>query len=153
MITRKRNTETYVLTDLERLDPVTVYVTNYEPGRGKIVIECYGEAWTAFWGGMSGQSIQKFITDSHNDYVINKMVKNTSQTDFDEIEKQAKERGYEICATNDVEIAMQAREMSECFGSDWFMDLPTCSTPEYCYLSRILDAVKAAFQEELQQAA
>ena len=153
MKTEMRQTETYVLTGLEGLDPVTIYVTNYEPGRGKIVIECYGEAWAAFWGGMSGQTIQQFITDSHNDYIINKMVKNTRQTDFDEIEKQAKKRGYEICATTDVEIAMQAHEMSECFGSDWMMDLPTCSTPEYCYLSRILDAVKVAFRDELRQAA
>lgn len=47
----KQQTETYVLTDLDRLDPVTVYVTNYSIGKGKIVIDCFGDAWTSYWGG------------------------------------------------------------------------------------------------------
>lgn len=36
MKTEKIQTETYVLTDLDRLDPVTVYVTNYKPGQGSM---------------------------------------------------------------------------------------------------------------------
>lgn len=153
MITTKQHTETYILTDLDRLDPVTVYVTNYNPGQGKIVIECYGESWANYWGGMSGQKLQKFFIGCNNDYILHKLLDKTTQTDFDKIELEAKEKGFDICATNDVEVAMMAASMSECFGQDWFMDLPTCNTEEYKYVSRIIDAIKAAFQAELNEVA
>jgi len=124
MNTEKRQTETYVLRNLDRLDPVTAYVTNYEPGIGKIVVECYGSAWTASWCGMGDSSLQEFFLACNNDYILGKML-----------------------------VAMQAKDMAECFGSDWYMDLPRCNTSEYEYLGRILNAVKAAFADELQQAA
>ena len=153
MTTEKRKTETYILTNLDRLDPVTVYVTNYNPGQGKMVVECYGEAWTAYWGGMGGNTLQQFVLTCDNDYILNKMLKNTTQTDFDEINEIVHKRGFSFCVTSDVEVAMQADDMAECFGPDWYMDLPTCNTTEYEYLGRILNAIKGAFTEELQQAA
>jgi len=153
MKTEKNQTETYVLTDLDRLDPVTVYVTNYAPGKGKMVIECYCSSWAAYWGGMSGLTVQKFLLTCENDYLLGKLLKETQQTDFDEINEVAQKRGFSLCVTSDVEIAMQAQEMAECFGSDWYMDLPRCATDEYNYVGRILNAVKAAFSEELKQAA
>lgn len=153
MTTEKRQTETYVLTGLDRLDPVTVYVTNYKPGQGKIVIECFGEAWTAYWGGMGDNTLQQFFLTCDNAYILGKMLKETQQTDFDAINDTAHKKGFSLSVTSDVEVAMQADEMSECFGSDWYMDLPQCQTPEYEYLGRILNAVKGAFSEELEQAA
>ncbi|MEW8120047.1 MAG: hypothetical protein AB2792_23040 [Candidatus Thiodiazotropha sp.] len=154
MTVNKRQTETYVLTELDRIDPVTVYVTNYQPGQGKVVIECYGEAWTAYWGAMGDNTLQQFFVTCDNDYILNKMLKNTMQTDFDAINDIAHKKGFEhLCATSDVEVAMQADDMRECFGPDWYMNLPTCNTTEYKYLGRILNAVKGAFTEELQQAA
>lgn len=53
----------------------------------------------------------------------------------------------------DVEVAMEASEMSRCFGPDWYMNLPRCHTEKYRYLGRILNAVKAAFNDELRKAA
>lgn len=149
MKVEKRTTDTYVIGDLPGLDPVTAYVTNHAPGRGQIIIECFGDVWTASWGGMGQRTLQEFVCSADNDYIINKMTNRTRQTDFDQVEALAKERGFEICATTEVELAMMSKEMSECFGSDWMMDLPTCLTNEYMYLGRILDAVKAAFQAEL----
>ncbi|MEW7987911.1 MAG: hypothetical protein AB2799_19160 [Candidatus Thiodiazotropha sp.] len=54
----KRRTETYILTNLGTLDPVTVYVTNYQQGKGKIVIECFGDVWANYWGGKRLQWLQ-----------------------------------------------------------------------------------------------
>jgi len=153
MNTEKRKTETYVLTDLDRLDPVTVYVTNYQPGQGKMVVECFGKAWTAYWGGMSDMTLQQFVLTCDNAYILGKMLEQTSQTDFDLINEGAQKKGFSMCVTSDVEVAMQAGSMAECFGPDWYMDLPTCTTSEYDYLGRILNAIKAAFSEELRQAA
>jgi len=153
MKVRKQQVETYVLTDLERLDPVTVYVTNYKLGQGKIVIECFGESWASYWGAMGSQTLQDFVISSENDYLANKLVKSTRQIDFDEINKIAHKRGRpDICVTSDVEVAMISNDMVECFGDDWYMDLPTRHTDEYKYVCRILNAVKAAFQEEKEQA-
>lgn len=39
----------FVITGAERLDPVRVMIENYEPGKGRITITCYGKAWTAAW--------------------------------------------------------------------------------------------------------
>lgn len=148
----KIQTETYRLTDLYRLDPITVYTTNYKVGQGKMVIECYGEAWAVYFGGMGECDIQEFILGADNEYLLGKLLKETSQTDFDEINEIAHKRGFDnICVTNDVEVAMHSAEMKECFGPEWYMDLPSCKTTEYDYVFRILNAVKAAFSEEKAQ--
>lgn len=149
----KRKTETYALTDLDMLDPVTVYVTNYNTGQGKIVVECFGEAWTAYWGGMGVNTLQQFFLTCDNNYILGKMLKETRQTDFEEINDIAHKRGFDLCVTSDIEIAMQSDTMTECFGADWRMDLPRCNTGEYEYLGRILNAIKGAFTKELQRAA
>lgn len=153
MKTEKRQTETYVLADIERLDPVTVYVTNYAPGKGKLVIECFGQAWASYWGAMGERTLQEFVLSSDNDYLLSKLLKETHQTDFDEINEVAHKRGYLLCVTSDVEVAMAVTTMAECFGDDWCVDLPRCHTNDYTYLGRILNAVKTAFRDELQQAA
>lgn len=153
MNTEKKQTETYVITDCDSLDAVTVYVTNYKLGHGKIVIECYGDAWAHYWGGMGDMTLQEFVVGAENDYLLGKLLKETRQTDFDEINEIASKRGFDICVTNDVEVAMASEDMAECFGDDWYMDLPRCHTQEYLYVFRILNAVKGAFSDELRQAA
>ncbi|MEW8193287.1 MAG: hypothetical protein AB2793_06235 [Candidatus Thiodiazotropha sp.] len=149
----KRRTETYILTNLGTLDPVTVYVTNYQQGKGKIVIECFGDVWANYWGGMGDKTLQQFFVLCENDYLLNKLLKETTQTDFEAINEMAHKQGSLLCVTNDVEIAMASDAMSEIFGSDWYMDLPICNTSEYEYLGRIVNAVKGAFSDELKQAA
>jgi hypothetical protein len=149
MTTLKKQTETYVLSDLDRLDLVTAYVTNYAAGEGKIVIECYGRSWAAYWGGMTGLTLQKFLLTCNNDYILGKLLEETEQTDFDKINEIAERRGFSFHIDSDVQVAMHADEMAECFGGDWFMDLPRCTTSEYEYVGRILDAIKSAFSAEL----
>ena len=145
----KLQTEAYFLTDIDRLDPVTVYVTNSEAGRGKIVIECFGSAWAGYWGGMGVKTVQQFLLCSDNEYLLGCLLKNTRETDFDEINDLAEKTGFSICVTSDVEIAMQESDMRACFGPDWMMELPQCRTVEYDYLGRILNAIKDAFSEEV----
>lgn len=153
MNTEKKQTETYVITGWDRLDAVTVYVTNYKLGQGKIVIECYDDVWTHYWGAMGDRTLQEFVVGAENDYLLNKLLKETRQTNFDEINEIANKRGFDICVTNDVEVAMASKDMAECFGDDWYMDLPRCHTSEYNYVGRILNAVKAAFHSEIREAA
>lgn len=142
MKVESKKTTALKLTELESLDPVTVIVDDLGPEQGKIFIECYGKAWSAYWGAMGSGGLAKFFCGCNNDYIIGKMLDKTHQTDFDKISGMAKDNGFNICATNDVELAMSADDMAECFGADWYMDLPQCLTSDYVYLSRIIDAVK-----------
>lgn len=146
MNVEKRETETYVLTGCDQLDAVTVYVTNHKPGQGKLVIECFGDAWAHYWPAMGERTLQEFVLSAENAYLCGKLLDGTTQTNFDAINKRAEDRGFDLCVTDDVEVAMAATEMAECFGGDWCMDLPRCHTDEYHYMCRILDAVKGAFQ-------
>ncbi|MDX5584115.1 MAG: hypothetical protein QNK20_04180, partial [Aureibaculum sp.] len=149
MNTEKRETETYILTNIDGLDPVTIYVTNYKIGQGKIVIECFGDVWSYFWGGLGNKSLQEFFVSCDNSYILNKLLKKTTQTDFEEINNLADKRGFpEICVSSDVDVAMQAGDMDKCFGDEWYMELPTCETTEYWHLSRIVDAIKDSFKRE-----
>ncbi|MCK2357569.1 hypothetical protein MZD93_25505, partial [Escherichia coli] len=60
----------FVITGAERLDPVRVMIENYEPGKGRITITCYGKAWTAAWFAMGGDDVQTFIKRVSNEYLI-----------------------------------------------------------------------------------
>lgn len=61
------------ITDLERLDPIRVYLENYEPGKGRITIGCYDAAWVGYWGAMSGDTIEQFFTRCNSDYLANNL--------------------------------------------------------------------------------
>ena len=62
-----------VLTELDQLDPVTFITESLGHERGKLTIDCYGEAWTAYWGSMGCDFVEAFIRDASVDYLTNKL--------------------------------------------------------------------------------
>ncbi len=65
----------YRVDDAPGLDPITVYVENYEPGKGRMVVTCYASAWTAFWGAMGVEkNLEEFVASCSPDYVADNMV-------------------------------------------------------------------------------
>lgn len=36
-------------------------------------MECYGKAWSAFWGGMGNQTVRQFVAECGPDYLANKL--------------------------------------------------------------------------------
>lgn len=60
----------FTITDVDRLDPIRVMIENYELGKGRITITCFGKAWTTAWFAMGGDSVQAFIKRVSNDYLI-----------------------------------------------------------------------------------
>ncbi len=65
----------YRIEDAPGLDPVTVYVENYEPGKGRMVVTCYASAWTAFWGAMGADTtLEQFVASCSPEYVADNMV-------------------------------------------------------------------------------
>jgi len=56
-------------------DPITVFFQDFEPGKGRMVFECYGQAWAAYWGAMSGQTIREFVKSASAEYLCNKLAR------------------------------------------------------------------------------
>ena len=121
---KETTTKTYIVTGAERLDPITIMLTDFERlGHGKITIECYGKSWTGIWGSM-GTGIADFFTSCNNSYLIGKM---------------SNER-HEI---QDPEWVYDGE-------GDYEPDM--IPNPEYEYLNRIIDAVKMALGKIAVQA-
>lgn len=55
------------------LDPIQVYWRNLGPGRGSVVITCWGSAWTCYWGGMGEHGVRSFFASADVDYLVNKL--------------------------------------------------------------------------------
>ncbi|WOB24789.1 MULTISPECIES: hypothetical protein [Xanthomonas] len=56
------------------LDPINVFVQDYELGRGRIVVTCYGQAWCGFWRAMGDCSVMQFVASCEADYVAGNML-------------------------------------------------------------------------------
>lgn len=56
------------------LDPINVFVQDYELGRGRIVVTCYGQAWCGFWGAMGDRTVMEFVAACDPDYVAGNML-------------------------------------------------------------------------------
>lgn len=73
MKTQEIKTETVVITEVPALDPITVVYRDESPGRGGIIVECYGKAWAAFWGGMGAKTVREFVASCDPDYLATKL--------------------------------------------------------------------------------
>jgi hypothetical protein len=55
------------------LDPIYVYFTDFELGKGMMTVSCFGQAWSCGFNAMGKRGIKEFIKASGADYVANKM--------------------------------------------------------------------------------
>jgi len=55
------------------LDAITVFFQDFNPGQGRVVVECFGEAWTAYFDAMGGNTIRQFVSTAGVDYLTNKL--------------------------------------------------------------------------------
>lgn len=63
----------FEIRDVAGLDPVRVVLQDVAPGQGRIIIECYGEAWSAYWGAMGDQCVAAFIAKADSDYLMRRL--------------------------------------------------------------------------------
>ncbi|HEJ0157914.1 TPA: hypothetical protein SLO89_004301 [Klebsiella pneumoniae] len=163
----------FMLTDLERLDPVRVMIENYEPGKGRVTITCYGKAWTAAWFAMGGDDVQTFIKRVSNDYLIGCLDPQLESSVDDDNEanltfvklhiiklrrereldaEKAREMWNEAENADDVKVCCCdygiGNELLELFGDDpCYAGWPSVTNPKYQYLDRILNAVRIGLVE------
>lgn len=156
-----------------RLDPVEVIIENYGAGQGKILITCWGESWTGFWGSMGG-TIEQFFQHVSNDYLIDKMSDyrdTVPDIDADQdflfglVLKERRRRSFDkqeareawdyvryacpdrnsICNGSIPELLKVIEGMEE----PWYLDWPKKENHKYTYLSRILDVVREVIKPEV----
>lgn len=68
----------YVLEDAPALDSIFVFMYDIEPGKGRLIVECWGKAWSTFWGAMhangSPAHLQAFLQVADVDYITGKLM-------------------------------------------------------------------------------
>ncbi|NNS63428.1 hypothetical protein [Escherichia coli] len=174
----KMDVLSFTISEVERLDPVRVMIENYEPGKGRITITCFGKAWTGAWFAMGGDTVQEFIKRVSNGYLIGYFdpqlqstvdddndanlafvkgeiikLRRAQEIDFDEARKMWEEaESAENVKANCCDFLVGGK-LLELFGDDpWYAGWPMVPNHEYKYLERIVSAVRDGLSE-LGQAA
>ncbi|WP_341666147.1 hypothetical protein [Vibrio sp.] len=169
-VEQSKTTKLY-LKDLDNLDPITVYLEDIEPRKGKITIECLGKSWSSYWGGMGSRTISQFFVDCNVCYLVNNLDNRLEkyEPDFDEFRKEMRQKVCELrrdhCISKDLArelfdiedwseyvtenpyepirnpCLISEREFEE-LDFDGF-DVPERLTSDYRYLCKIIEAVKS----------
>ena len=151
------------------LDPIHVFLEDFEPRKGKITISCYDKSWHSYWGGMGDRTIAEFFLSCDNHYLAKNLSSiNSSIDDYEKLGEIIKKHYKESYDDDDDDafdvyeavdsmsddrdewqawIRVNSSVMCEVFGEDWWYDIPTMENPQYKYLCRIIDAVKEALRE------
>jgi len=145
------------------LDPIHVYLEDYEPRKGKITISSYDKAWHSYWGGMGDRTIAEFFLSCDNHYIAKNLSSIRSTiNDYKTLGEKIKSHygddidfflNDEIESMSDEHISWQSwllnegnETMTDVFGGDWFYDIPTKENPQYKYLCRVIDLTKEALK-------
>lgn len=64
-----------VIGNIPGLDPITVFIENYQPGQGRITVRCWGTAWTSYWGAMSDKSVEEFVASADIGYLVSNLTR------------------------------------------------------------------------------
>lgn len=147
-----------LITGVEDLDPVNVYIEEYTPTSGKITIECFSQAWSYFWGSIGEMSIMEFFCSCDNHYLSSKFAPHMKSEidDYDRLPEYAREHiierrkcwEFEKDTARDLYDKAKYLEqdnhdlMFEIFGEEWWYNVPKQPNHQYEYLGRILDASK-----------
>lgn len=171
-----------VITGAQNLDPITVFLEDLAPCKGKITVSCWGKSWTAYWGGMwDGLNIGQFFWELNTSYIIGYFDQAMSSRQFsgealaNKVRRLVLKERRQFCYGSDeararFDEAEDLREsisidhlhaahselMTKLFGDEWW-HLGNDSTepnPNYIYLERIIGTVQQALrQKQLQEAA
>lgn len=62
----------------DRLDPVTVYIKQYSDTASRVIVQCYAQAWTAYWGAHGSDGVERFMLSCGNDYIADNLLWGTN---------------------------------------------------------------------------
>ncbi|CAK2173495.1 hypothetical protein VCRA2119O240_50162 [Vibrio crassostreae] len=167
------------ITEVENIDPIEVYLEDLEPHKGQITLNCWGNSWTAFWGGMGSRLITEFFRDCNLGYLVGCLAPHMDKYEPD-FHTFGSEMRQKVCEMRRDEVLSKelARELYDV--SDWSsyvtsnpyepiknpcfiyrdefeeldfegFDVPERLTNEYRYLSKIIETVQTAICKQLDQ--
>ncbi|MDO9571151.1 MAG: hypothetical protein Q7J58_17515 [Hydrogenophaga sp.] len=55
-----------------RIDPITVILRD-QKGRGQVIVECYGSAWSCYFGSIGGETLRGFVGGCDEYYLAGKL--------------------------------------------------------------------------------
>ncbi|MGO3890128.1 MAG: hypothetical protein ACTJHW_04035 [Paenalcaligenes sp.] len=58
----------------DNLDPITVYVEQFSEVASRIIIHCWDQSWTAFWGGHGSEGLERFFLESDDGYLFGYLI-------------------------------------------------------------------------------
>lgn len=170
-----------LITGAEGLDPISVYLEDFAPCKGKITVSCYDKTWHAYWGGMwDGLTIGQFFCKLHDAYIIGYFDRSLSSRRFSAealadkarkvIVQMRRDRDLDAedarSLLDEAEDVRHASSLDECggahrefmhrvFGDDWW-NLPADAmepNPDWAYLCRIIATVQQALAKQFPIAA
>ena len=65
--------ECWEIPEANGLDRIHVFWMDVAPRKGYVTIICYGQAWTAYFGGMGDLTIREFFARCDTGYMVTKM--------------------------------------------------------------------------------
>jgi hypothetical protein len=153
-----------VVSKVPDLDPIAIYLEDYGEGRGKVVITCFSESWTYYWGSMGG-ALLDFLGRCSNDYLVRKFLGGRKDTEVDvdatvkaakvELIRMRREEGVHkdrvrdlwdgLSYVGDIPEQMPSDEnelWSDIFGDCFWESFRFKASNEYLYLDRIVTQVK-----------
>lgn len=156
----------------DRLDPITVFLEDFDNGNGKITVSCFGKSWTAHWPAMGkNTTVSEFFINSNPQYIIGYFSPSLRKGRYspEKTELLAKKRIIELRREGEIDysVARDFYEDSEgikmeetieglyrdfdemmevLFGPDWWHCVGEEPNPEYQYLERIVKAVQGALR-------
>lgn len=150
------------------LSVINVFFEDHGKGRGKVTIECDGDAWSYFWGATARDTIKEFFAEAGTDYLVCKFVTGISRTIDDDSQeglqlaakkdilkerkvcniskKEARRRWDEVDDITEYGVEDNASLFYSIFGPDWYDCLPQIPNPKYNHLFKIVESIKAAIQ-------
>lgn len=165
-----------LLTGLDKLDPISVFLEDQAPAKGKIIIECFGSSWAATWGSMGmGRNVATFFCGNDADYLIGSLApqllgdifsgkalqalaektiaeRRDGTSDMDELDADEAEELLEQVAIladcNCLECAPSGL-MEAIFGCEWWHPASnaTEANPRYAQLRQIVEAVQQGLKQ------
>jgi len=148
------------VTDIPNLDPVNVFVEEYSANSGKITMECFGDAWSYYWGSIGERSIMEFFCACDNHYLCGKFAPQLDSRVIDDgglpeyAQKYICEQRRQDCFKKEEARDLYDRAefidrndselMYEVFGDEWWERGPKIANYKWEYLCRVIDAAKAA---------
>lgn len=61
------------ISDAPKLDPIFVVMHNLGFGKGRLVVSCWDQSWTAYWGATGQDQLIDFLVACNTSYVAGKL--------------------------------------------------------------------------------